>query len=529
MKDNEKYLELTTWSADEASRRDKADAGPVPTLTLVAHPHLARIGERYQWHDWRRNGPLALSRIEPLFAPVGRSLGDPLALPSLSRKPIRLHREADGLIIERGDHRRDVWIDGAPLTDRRRIARSELEKGVAIDLARRALLLLHISRPLAGAGHSLPGMIGQSDAIQRLCRETQDLAGVNLPVLIRGETGTGKELVAQALHRLSARARKPFISVNMAALTENLAAAELFGSERGAYSGADRARLGYLRAAHGGALFLDEIGEAPLSVQAALLRALETREVTPVGGHGALRVDFRLICATDADLESRIAAGSFKEPLYHRIAAAELAVPSLRERREDLGPLFLHFAQQARSELGLEGLPDHPEAHAGPWLPTELAARLLAFSWPGNVRQFRNAVQDLVVAGARQSKLAATPRLLRMLDAEPEPEPTQLDEDVPSIEAPAKKPRQIEEAALLEAMAACAWEPKLAAARLGVSRASVYNLIRKSDKLKTAIDLSPEEISAAHEACDGDLEAMATALKVSKLALERRLRAMSLR
>ncbi len=530
MKDNRgNYMELTTWSADGTPAKAGGSSEKAPTLTVVSHPLLERIGDRFQWVGSRRDASLGLCRGEPLFAPPGQSLGDPLALPSLSRKPILLCRQADGILVERDGHRREAWIGGVPLERQRFIPWAEVEAGVAVDLARRVLLLLHLSSPVGRPFPHLPGLVGQSDAIRRLCEETRDLAGLSMPVLVRGETGTGKELVARALHRLGPRAHRPFVSVNMAALSENLAAAELFGSERGAYSGADRARPGYLRAAHGGVLFLDEIGEAPVSVQVMLLRALETREVTPVGGHGALSVDFRLICATDADLESQIEAGAFKEPLYHRIATGELTAPSLRDRREDFGPLFLHFAKPILDENGAGAASANREPFSAPWLPTELAARLLTFSWPGNVRQLRNVVTELAASGARKPQLEATPRLERLLGSPPNPVRPASPTDAAPVRAPApRKPRQIDEADLLAAMRACAWEPKLAAVRLGISRASVYNLIRKSDRLKTAIDLSPDEIERARAECGGDPEAMARTLQVSKLALARRLRAMNL-
>ena len=200
-------------------------------------------------------------------------------------------------------------------------------------------------------------MVGESAALRQVRAHVERIADLPVPVLVRGETGTGKELVARAVHLRSPRRDGPFVSVNLGAIPRDLAAAELFGAVRGAYTGAAQDRPGFFRAARGGTLFLDEVGEAPPEVQAMLLRVLESGEMYPVGGQAPVATDVRLIAATDADLEERIRDGRFKAPLLHRLAGYEIRLPPLRERREDIGPLFVHFAREELERIGEAGRP----------------------------------------------------------------------------------------------------------------------------------------------------------------------------
>ncbi|WNZ66047.1 sigma-54 factor interaction domain-containing protein [Myxococcus sp. MxC21-1] len=213
------------------------------------------------------------------------------------------------------------------------------------------------------------GIVGHGEGIHRVREDIIRVADLAVPVLIRGETGTGKELVARAIHASGPRRAGPFVSVNLGALAKELVAAELFGAQRGAYTGASRDREGYFRAAEGGTLFLDEVGEAPPEVQAALLRVLETGEIYPVGGHTPVPVDVRLVSATDAHLEARIQERTFKAPLLHRLAGFEILVPPLRERREDVGLLFLHFARQELEAMGEGGQLTSADPRAEPGCP----------------------------------------------------------------------------------------------------------------------------------------------------------------
>jgi two-component system nitrogen regulation response regulator GlnG len=344
--------------------------------------------------------------------------------------------------------------------------------------------------------------------------------------------------VARAIHERSPRRAGPFISVNLGALPKELAAAELFGARKGAYTGATQDREGFFRAAHGGTLFLDEVGEAPLEVQVLLLRVLETGEVYPVGGHSPVSVDVRLITATDADLEERIRQDQFKAPLLHRLAGYEIQVPPLRERREDIGVLFLHFARQEMEALGeahrLEAAASQTEA----WLPPSLAVRLLRFSWPGNVRQLRNLTRQIIIGSRGLPGLQANLRLEQELDASATPIPAQTaaprtsqpqePASPPEQASSRRKPSEVSDAELLAALRATSWDLKGAAERLGITRPSLYMLIDRSSSLRTVGDLSPEEITRCFHECNGDLDAMVQRLEVSKRGLQRRIRELGL-
>ena len=209
----------------------------------------------------------------------------------------------------------------------------------------------------------------------------------DLPIMLTGEPGTGKELVARAIFALNPQ-RQPCRLVNCAALTESLAGSELFGHLRGAFTDAHSPRLGKFRLAHGGTLFLDEIGELPLSVQSKLLRAVEQGEIEPVGGDAAVKVDVRLVAATNQDLRERIARGCFRQDLYDRLAVLEIHLPPLRERGGDIALLTRHFAQEVARRYGHSG---PLEFTAAAWLCLE------AYSWPGNVRELKNAVTRAIL------------------------------------------------------------------------------------------------------------------------------------
>ncbi|RKG68472.1 sigma-54-dependent Fis family transcriptional regulator [Corallococcus exercitus] len=514
----------------------------VPALTVVSHPVPRRVGDRRLLEALVAGRPVALSRNAPDFAPPGSSLGLPLADPFVSRKPLELSALPDGgvrlTVPEDGTH---VVAAGVPLQGARDFGPSEWRDGVALELSGRVVLLLHaVELDGEGAADTL-GMVGESAGLRRLRKHIERVADLDVSVLIRGETGTGKELVAQAIHRLGPRKAGRFVSVNLGAIPKELAAAELFGSQKGAYSGATRDREGFFRAAHGGTLFLDEVGEAPPEVQVMLLRVLETGELYPVGASSPVTVDVRLIAATDAHLEEQIRDGRFKAPLLHRLAGYDLRVPALRERREDVGRLFFHFAREELAALGEQGRLDTEEPHAEPWLPAPLASRLVRAAWPGNIRQLRNLTRQLVIGSRGQARLQADAQLDELLGvpevAAPargakglEAEPARGSGAPESRDAavPRRKPSQVTEAELLAALRASAWDLKAAADALGIPRPSVYDLIERSPNLRTAGDLGADEITRCFEACGGDLDAMVRTLEVSKRALGRRLKELGL-
>jgi len=239
---------------------------------------------------------------------------------------------------------------------------------------------------------SSPEIIGEAAAMQEVFRAIGRLARSNITVLINGESGTGKELVAQALHRHSPRAKQPFIALNMAAIPKDLMESELFGHERGAFTGAQGRRVGRFEQADSGTLFLDEIGDMPPELQTRLLRVLADGEFYRVGGHEPVKVDVRIIAATHQNLEQLVKQGRFREDLFHRLNVIRIHIPSLRERREDIALLMRHFLSLAAEELGVESKTLLPET----------LATLERLNWPGNVRQLENTARWLTVMASSQ-------------------------------------------------------------------------------------------------------------------------------
>ena len=238
----------------------------------------------------------------------------------------------------------------------------------------------------------VPEIIGEAPAMQDVFRAIGRLSSSSVSVLLTGETGTGKELVARALHKHSPRADKPFIALNMAAIPADLIESELFGHERGAFTGADKKRMGRFEQANGGTLFLDEIGDMPLSVQTRLLRVLAEGQFYPVGAHQPVEVDVRVIAATHRSLEALVAKGQFRDDLYHRLNVIRLKLPPLRERKNDIPKLIEHFLESSANEL-------HVTAKK---LSKEAMAALKNYRWPGNVRQLENTCRWLTVMAPGQ-------------------------------------------------------------------------------------------------------------------------------
>lgn len=230
------------------------------------------------------------------------------------------------------------------------------------------------------------GMVGDSPAMQAVLDLIEQVAPSEVPVLILGETGTGKELVARALHDCSRRADKPFLAENCAAVAENLLESEFFGHKKGSFTGAFKDRPGHFVAADGGTVFLDEIGDMPLPMQAKLLRVLQDGEVRPVGSNKSLRVDVRVLAATNKDLAGMCADGSFREDLYFRLNVISVKLPPLRERAGDVRHLIRFFIERAAAAQG------EPARGIG----ADAVAALEAWSWPGNIRELENEVQRAV-------------------------------------------------------------------------------------------------------------------------------------
>ncbi|MDI6632380.1 MAG: sigma-54 dependent transcriptional regulator [Bacillota bacterium] len=262
-----------------------------------------------------------------------------------------------------------------------------VQKAVEVDHMARELTALR--RELAGKapGKEIEELIGRSAAMHEVYKQIGKFADTDYTILIVGETGTGKELVAGAVHRNSKRRDGPFVRINCAAIPENLLESELFGYEKGAFTGASSRKLGKFELAHGGTLFLDEISEIPLAMQAKLLRVLQEKEFDRVGGIKPIKVDTRIIAATNRDLGEMVCEGSFRADLYYRLNVITIRMPPLRERKEDIGLLATHFIQQAAAKLNkpVQGISD------------EARELLEAYDWPGNVRELRNVCERAVV------------------------------------------------------------------------------------------------------------------------------------
>ena len=255
-------------------------------------------------------------------------------------------------------------------------------------LAREHSLLLE--RVQRDSGYA--NLIGSGAPMRRVFETIQKVAETDLTVLIRGESGTGKELVAQALHDRSARRSRPFVAVNCAAISRELVESELFGHEKGAFTGADARRAGRFEAAEGGTIFLDEIGDMPTETQAKVLRVLEERSFERVGGTKPIQIDVRVVAATHRNLEKEVEKGTFREDLYYRLRVVEIELPPLRDRREDIPALVDRLLAQTADRLGRE------KKRLGP----EALAHLTRHAWPGNVRELRNVIEQAAVLASEE-------------------------------------------------------------------------------------------------------------------------------
>jgi two-component system response regulator HydG len=323
---------------------------------------------------------------------------------------------------------------------------------------------------LSGQLNLSRSLLFASPRMAELAVLVQRVAARDVAVLVTGETGTGKERVAEAIVRASPRNGRPFVRFNCAALTKELAESELFGHARGAFTGAQQKRAGLFREADGGTLLLDEIGELDLTLQAKLLRVLQDREVRPVGEDRPVPVDVRVIAATHRDLEKLSRQGLFREDLYYRLRVVRLAVPALRERPEDIPLLAAHFVESAARRFGL----------APPRLPDALVERLLAHAWPGNVRELENTMESLVAMSPEGTLDEALLSLPSSSNTHPRPDEG-AESPLPGEPAPALKRRvDAYERGLIRAALTQAGGNRSEAARLlGLSRATLHDKLVK--------------------------------------------------
>jgi two-component system NtrC family response regulator len=336
-----------------------------------------------------------------------------------------------------------------------------LDAGVLSIVVRRALRIRELEeenwqlRERTG-GMALEGIIGVSDAMRSVCRSIEKVAPTNATVLLLGESGTGKELLARALHRLSGRSHKPFVAINCAAIPDTLLESELFGYEKGAFTGAAKRTAGKLESGDGGTVFLDEIGEMPASLQAKLLRVVQERTVERVGGRVPLALDLRIVCATNRNLEALIGSGGFREDLFYRISEVTIRVPPLRERQGD-SLLLAQFALQQISERFAK-----PTRGLAP----DAIRAIQAHRWPGNVRELENRIKGAVIMAEGAVVTAADLGL-----DDPGDDPEYLNLRVARRRAEAQAVRQ--------ALAVARGNLSRAAELLGVTRPTLYDLLGK--------------------------------------------------
>ncbi len=346
-----------------------------------------------------------------------------------------------------------------------------LDAGVLSIVVRRALRIRELEeenwrlRERTGA-MALEGIIGVSDAIRSLCRSVEKVAPTNTTVLLLGESGTGKELLARALHRLSGRSHKPFVAINCAAIPDTLLESELFGYEKGAFTGAARRTPGKLESADGGTVFLDEIGEMPASLQAKLLRVVQERTVERIGGRTPVSLDLRIVCATNRDLDTLIGnggSGGFRDDLFYRISEVIVRVPPLRDRQGDSLLLAQFLLQQISARLGKPTRGLAPDA----------IRAIQAHRWPGNVRELENRIKGAVIM-AEGAVVTASDLGLE----DPGDDPEYLNLRVARQRAEAQAVRQ--------SLAVAQGNLSRAAELLGVTRPTLYDLLEKH-----SIDAAP--------------------------------------
>lgn len=313
-------------------------------------------------------------------------------------------------------------------------------------------------------------MPGRSPAAKQLEAQIGRVAEFDCPVLITGDTGCGKEEIARAIHAASPRSAKPFVSVNCGGLVSTLAESQLFGHEKGAFSGAFGTTLGAFRAADGGVVFLDEIGEMPFDLQPKLLHVLQRLEVTPVGSTQVHPVDVQVIAATNRDLETAVTTGLFREDLFYRLNTIHLAVPSLRERREDIPRFISHFAGYFARKYGRpEWIPDH-----------DVLAAFVRFDWPGNVRQLSQVIHRLYVFQDQQQRVLAEVFGESQSLGEPVPPPAARSQQAVDPVLPSCNLAELRRIAVRQAMAATNGHRGQAAEMLGVSLNTMTRMVMEA-------------------------------------------------
>jgi len=490
--------------------REGGRASMLLGLTVLWHPDPQRIGE--QFIGPAAEGEIDIGRFTPLFFRPGGE-GIPLGHRAIARAPLKLRRTSgDGLTITPPDSSMVVEVNGQVLRAALELDHAAVARGVVLGLGGHVLLCVHWMTSLPRA-NDLPGLLGVGSAAIATRDLVRQVAATDLPVLLLGETGTGKDVAARAIHAGGKRSALPLVAVNMATLSESLAAADLFGTVKGAYTGAQAARRGLFAEADGGTLFLDELGDTPPSVQPMLLRVLETGSYRPLGASQDATSSARLIAATDQNLDAR----GFNQPLLRRMEAFVIRVPPLRERREDIGVLLLH-ALRSYGQDGAESA----------LLPAALVSEMCNYDWPGNIRQLVNVTRRALMA----QRAGGEPALSQFVDPVAAPASSVAAASAPAPEkSEAATRRRLAEIGgddVLTAMEENGWQISGAAQQLGISRPSLYKLIEAHPAIRSPATIPADQIDAAWRASGGDTQACAARLKTPSEALRRHLRALGM-
>lgn len=506
---------LPSVLASVEEEREKQDL----FITIVFYPDTARIGHCANLGNISGDKTRIVGRKAPHFS-LGAVSGLPLNDLHISRKALHLHYEKGGIILKRSAASSRVRVDGREVASECFLDEAQLERSVCIVLAGRIVLLLHniIHSAVEQFSHDMARSLpGSSAYMANLREQIFQLATTDVDVLIRGETGTGKELVAKALHAASGRASADLVAVNMAAIPASLAPSILFGSARGAYSGADKASQGYFEQAEGGTLFLDEVGDTPEEIQPQLLRALQQREIQVVGG--SIRdVNVRVISATDALLDNQ--SCNFKAALHHRLSQSEISLLPLRKHAEDVGTLFWSFTKTYFDLYGRKELLPTEKSSAyvvARW--ADLFSRFVMYSWPGNIRELKNFAEQIAVTS--DPALCIPSSIIQRVSFK---EDAAVHEEAPSFQVRVAAPRKYSEKEFIEGFENARFEVSTAARQMGLSRPAIYRRIGDTPNLCLADELSRCRIQEALDQFDGDIEGAAMFLRVSFSALQVRLR-----
>ncbi|MFV0478037.1 MAG: sigma 54-interacting transcriptional regulator [Parahaliea sp.] len=490
------------------------------SLTIVFHPCLARIGQHWCLPLTGETIRQPVGRYQPLFDntdPAALNAGVALNDSHISRRALVLAASPAGVTLSRVSGASRCLVQGEELNGCCELSPQVLQCGVSLQLGHAVVLWLRFgpvcteSSTDQQVGRS--ALLGGSATMSCLRRQIQRAAATDLDVLILGETGAGKELVANEIHSASERAGQPLVSINMSAIPTSLAPALLFGSARGAYTGATQAQTGYFQQAANGSLFMDEIGDVPAEIQPQLLRALQQREIQVVGGN-LESINVRIIAATDCDLDADDC--SFDSALRHRLGCLEIHLPSLRDHAEDIGQLLLHFLRSCAQQIGSSLT--FPDEYSDPLIIARWADTFRLFSqckWPGNVRELCNAAQQLLVAS--DHVLAVPDSLLKRLG------PLSISMPVQETRDDLRMSIEVNENMVRQAMADNAYEVSAAAKALGVSRQVVYRRLEELPDFRLVSDIPESEIINALASVGGNVRQAAGELAVSYRALKNRL------